>query len=530
MPRGHPINYKDPKYIGMYFGTDVYEGFIEKDKHRTPMVQIRCTLCNTARKVDGSALFRGDKKHLSECSCKSEEKYKEHIGELFDSDMLISIGGRIDGQIGAKVKCIFCGVERDIPASALLREVGKYRKKSYKKCECLTHRFDYEYRVGDLFGTDILESFDGEKDHRGYYLVNVECTLCGRHRKVIGSALVSQNKGSLKQCVCVERDYHKHSTNFDKLRIPIKYIELKGKTIGDDKITDVFRAEDRNIFVVLECQKCGETRTIKASRFLNPNYHSLQCSCKKELGYYKSFIGKQIGDDLILSLADRVRFVFTYNVECQCCGRKRVVKAAKLLKLSPHLNKCDCKKRAYIHHKEDFIGKYYGLLLIKDLVNKNRQTYAICDCKCGNKNIEKPLSQLIAGDILSCGCISSSFGEMAISQILIDSGVVFSREQIFNDLLSPKNAYLRFDFAIWKSNSIVCLIEFDGLQHVDINHQIGVKNRDEAYLRLKTIQYYDRIKDKYAKDKNIPLYRISYTKNYDEIEKKILNILKVYFK
>ena len=166
------------------------------------------------------------------------------------------------------------------------------------------------------------------------------------------------------------------------------------------------------------------------------------------------------------------------------------------------------------------------MLLVKDLINKNRQTYAICDCKCGNTTIEKPLSQLISGDTLSCGCISSSFGENSISQILMENNIVFSREQTFSDLLSPKNAYLRYDFAIWNGNSIVCLIEFDGLQHIDVNHQIGVKNKEDAYLQLKTIQYYDRIKNKYAEDNNILLYRIAYTKNFDEIELKILNILK----
>lgn len=353
MPRGHPINYKDPKYIGMYFGTDVYEGFIEKDKHRTPIVQIRCTLCNTPRKVDGSALFRGDKNHLSECPCKGEQKYREYIGEVFESDMLIDVGGRIEGQIGAKVKCIYCGTERDIAASALLREVGKSRKKTYKKCECLTHRFDYAYRIGDLFGTDILETFLGEKDSRGYYLVNAKCTLCGRSRKVIGSALIKQDKKALKLCACQEYDYRKEE-------LPIKYSSLKGKIIDRDIVLDVYRDDTKEVFVKLKCLDCQEERDILAKRYLNPNYPHLKCGCKKELGYYKSFIGKTIGDDLILNMDKPIGYCFTYKVKCVNCNRERVVKAAKLLTNSEHLNKCDCKKRSYIYHKDDFIGRKFG--------------------------------------------------------------------------------------------------------------------------------------------------------------------------
>ena len=55
-----------------------------------------------------------------------------------------------------------------------------------------------------------------------------------------------------------------------------------------------------------------------------------------------------------------------------------------------------------------------------------------------------------------------SLGEYAIFNYLTKNNVVFQKEQSFNDLRSPKNKLLRYDFYIETHN---LLIEFDGKQH-----------------------------------------------------------------
>ena len=84
----------------------------------------------------------------------------------------------------------------------------------------------------------------------------------------------------------------------------------------------------------------------------------------------------------------------------------------------------------------------------------------------------------------------------------------YKNEYIFNDLISDKNAYLRYDFAVF-INSKVTLIEYDGEFHykkiID----------EESFNRRKML---DKQKDEYAINNNIPLIRIPYWE-YENIEK-----------
>ena len=66
---------------------------------------------------------------------------------------------------------------------------------------------------------------------------------------------------------------------------------------------------------------------------------------------------------------------------------------------------------------------------------------------------------MIYGDTNSCGCIRSK-GEMQIRQLLQENNIDFKQEFSFEDLkdILP----LRFDFAIFKNELLVGLIEFQG--------------------------------------------------------------------
>lgn len=102
----------------------------------------------------------------------------------------------------------------------------------------------------------------------------------------------------------------------------------------------------------------------------------------------------------------------------------------------------------------------------------------------------------------SCGCLKS-IGELHINQILSTNNISYI-SQYTNELLkSDKEGYYKFDFALLDdNNNIIRLIEFDGIQHTINNN----------YFKDDTIQKRDNIKNKYAKDNNIPLVRIPYYK------------------
>ena len=158
------------------------------------------------------------------------------------------------------------------------------------------------------------------------------------------------------------------------------------------------------------------------------------------------------------------------------------------------------------------IGNIYGYLKVtqdlgyrKQSRGKNESWY-LCSClNCGNNNFEVNGNNLQSGGTTSCGCISSK-GEKLISQILRQNEINFVTQYSFDDLVSNKNAKLKFDFAIFnKDNQLSYLIEFDGRQHYQ-EPDAKWKNN----YSLKDQQEREKLKNDYCKKHNIKLKRIPY--------------------
>lgn len=158
-------------------------------------------------------------------------------------------------------------------------------------------------------------------------------------------------------------------------------------------------------------------------------------------------------------------------------------------------------------HTKNLIGLRFGkLVVLRDsgqrIKNKNEILW-LCQCDCGNQILVKT-SHLTGHHTSSCGCMISN-GENKIIQILLDNHIKFIKEKTYKDLLSNKNALLRYDFFIDDR----FLLEYDGIQHYQES------NRDKNDT-LTDRQKRDKIKDEYAKSHNIPLKRIPYW-DFDQI-------------
>lgn len=92
--------------------------------------------------------------------------------------------------------------------------------------------------------------------------------------------------------------------------------------------------------------------------------------------------------------------------------------------------------------------------------------------------------------------------EQKIINILKQSNIKFRREKTFPDLKSRYGEFLRFDFYIEGTPSII--IEIDGEQHFQESFGTGRRG-------LMKQQVYDEKKNSYCLAHNIPLYRIPYT-------------------
>ena len=115
-----------------------------------------------------------------------------------------------------------------------------------------------------------------------------------------------------------------------------------------------------------------------------------------------------------------------------------------------------------------------------------------------------------------CPKCNESKGEKTISDILNSLNIKYSTQKRFPEC-KHKNP-LPFDFYIHNKKSKL-LIEFDGRQHFESVEIFGGKNG------LRDTQFRDKIKNDFAKEKEIPLLRIPYTEQ-DNIESILTNKLK----
>lgn len=139
-----------------------------------------------------------------------------------------------------------------------------------------------------------------------------------------------------------------------------------------------------------------------------------------------------------------------------------------------------------------------------------------CECECGVTTIVAS-RELLSGETRSCGC-KKSLGEARIAKYLQEHDIKFQREYTFSDLPSVMDWKLCFDFAIFKDNQLLCLIEFQGKQHYEPIDGFG----GEAAFEIG--QQNDRAKEEYCK-KIISNYILYHTKKIQDKDlKKYLEV------
>ena len=198
--------------------------------------------------------------------------------------------------------------------------------------------------------------------------------------------------------------------------------------------------------------------------------------------------------------------------KCKCkCGNETIVLGKHLR--SGNTKSCGCYQReratqANMDRVGSLVGQKFGKLtvicengFITHTSGKRSRIY-YCECECGNIVPSAQHQYLAYGDLTSCGCIRSK-GEYQIEQLLKEHSIEYIREYSFSDLVD--DLPLRFDFAIFKNNQLLCLIEFQGEQHY--NPSNGFYNE--------TIIEHDRMKREYCDKNNIKLFIVNYKRNYD---------------
>ena len=186
--------------------------------------------------------------------------------------------------------------------------------------------------------------------------------------------------------------------------------------------------------------------------------------------------------------------------KCKCdCGNEHEVTSNNLN--GGQVNSCGKQNCPYHRTFENLKGQRFGKLvaMYPTSMKDGFHMYWVCQCDCGNQH-EVASNHLKRGSVQSCGCISTSIGEMNIKKILEDNNIEYKEQITFDDLKNIKP--LRYDFGIYENGKLVRLIEFDGIQHFE--------EQDYFTHDLTSTKNNDIIKNKYSKDNNIPLVRIPY--------------------
>jgi hypothetical protein len=143
-------------------------------------------------------------------------------------------------------------------------------------------------------------------------------------------------------------------------------------------------------------------------------------------------------------------------------------------------------------------------------------TKLLWECEMGHRWKSRPND--IKNNNQWCPICNESFGERTINNLLVKLNINFIREHKFDDC-KGKRRKLPFDFYLPEYN---LLIEYDGKQHSTPVNFYGCSN-DNAVKSYNELQKNDHIKNKYCKDKNIQLIRISHKIN--NIEEFLINKL-----
>lgn len=225
----------------------------------------------------------------------------------------------------------------------------------------------------------------------------------------------------------------------------------------------------------------------------------------------KNEIGNTYGYLTVIERAENTRDgKARWKCKCKCGNEVDVI--GKHLR-SGNTKSCGCYQReraaqANMDRVGSLVGQKFGKLtvicengFITHASGKRSRIY-YCECECGNIVPSAQHQYLAFGDLTSCGCIRSK-GEYQIEQLLKEHNIKYIREYSFGDLVD--DLPLRFDFAIFKNNQLLCLIEFQGEQHY--NPSNGFYNE--------TIVEHDKMKKEYCDKNNIKLIVVNYKRNYD---------------
>lgn len=290
-----------------------------------------------------------------------------------------------------------------------------------------------------------------------------------------------------------------------------KIKDITGQRFGKLMVT---RITDKryNRQIVWECIcDCGNICEIPGGSLRSGHTQSCGCTIGGEKNGI-SEIGKRYGSLIVLERAKNHGANRGIVWKCQCdCGNTREVlgtylRGGKITGCQECMNKARLQENKTLGPMHNLTGQRFGKLVAIESTTErvNGKIVWKCQCDCGNICFVNSNS-LISSNTQSCGCMTNwSKGEEQIEKLLKANNIPYKKQATFSDCIDK--GVLRYDFAILNDDNMVLrLIEYDGIQHFKpVDRFCGEQGFQDTQRR-------DQIKNKYAKENNIPLVRIPYT-------------------
>lgn len=309
--------------------------------------------------------------------------------------------------------------------------------------------------------------------------------------------------------------------------MPTRHRDLIGNVYGE--LTVIDKAPDKLVGKTYKyhrtqwlCQcSCGKVLPVQ-EQMLIKNY-TKSCGHLKHDAMIKAaksrFVdlsGRVFGNLLVKQRVDDYvsksgRKYMQYDCECLLCGKIKTIQANNLR--SGSTKTCgECGPNAL----QDLTGKTFGELCVQkrlpSIIYPNGNQVPIWECKCSCGRIVVVRGQYLRdGSRTDCGHLQCSTAERKIRKHLDKLHIDYVPEYTFNDLIATAGYPLRFDFAIFQNDKLICLIEYQGEQHY-WGYQYGYTQREIT----------DPMKRQYCTERDIPLFEIRFD---EDLESKLNEIL-----
>jgi len=252
--------------------------------------------------------------------------------------------------------------------------------------------------------------------------------------------------------------------------------------------------------------KCGYEYEVRPTRFLNGD-RCPKCSglMKKTTEQFKQEVFDLVGDEFTVS-GEYVNSQTKLKIKHNKCGYEYEVKPDAFLRGNRCPRCSGLMKKTTEQFKQvvfDLVGEEYTVL---GEYKRSSTKISMKHNKCGYEYQVKP-NDFVQG--IRCPRCNQAKGEEIIHNFLDMMGFKIEMQFRIEECNNVKP--LPFDFAVFKDNVLLILIEYDGIQHFQPVSQFGGKEG------FKTLRKNDEIKNKYCRNNQIHLIRIGY-KDFENIE------------